>query len=97
MVGRSGGDEFVALASFRNNAEIDAKFAELKLHLTRFSFSFSLHQQEFYLSASIGFAIFNNPPADLDTLLAAGDTAMYHTKSHRKAPCGFITPTSAQS
>jgi diguanylate cyclase len=94
VVGRIGGDEFVALASFRNNAEIDAKFAELKLHLTRFSFS--LHQQEFYLSASIGFAIFKNPPADLDTLLAAGDAAMYQTKSHRKAPYGSIIPTSAQ-
>ncbi|WP_161795026.1 diguanylate cyclase [Arsukibacterium sp. MJ3] len=82
-VGRIGGDEFVALASFRNNTEIDAKFAELKHHFTRFSFN--LQQQEFYLSASIGFAIFNTPPADLDTLLAAGDAAMYQAKSHRKA------------
>lgn len=82
-VARIGGDEFVTLASFKNQAEITAKLAELQNHFQQFTIE--LNGKSISASASIGYAVFSIPPDTLDTVLAAGDAAMYQAKLQRKS------------
>lgn len=82
-VARIGGDEFVTLASFKNQAEITAKLAELQNHFQQFTIE--LNGKSILASASLGYAVFSTPPDTLDTVLAAGDAAMYQAKLQRKS------------
>ncbi len=75
---RLGGDEFVVVAE---NVEplpaVDRLAAKLR---AAFALPFVLEQEEVYLSATVGIALFPQDGQDVDGLLKSADQAMYRAK-----------------
>ncbi|CAM2826030.1 diguanylate cyclase [Pseudoalteromonas distincta] len=81
-VGRIGGDEFVVLAHFNNNDEVNSKVHELERQLNELVIT--LNGNKINIHASVGLTNFNVPPHSIDQILKAGDSAMYQQKMLRK-------------
>ncbi len=82
LVARLGGDEFVVLLQGLEREYAPAKVAGKILEsLAR---PYSLEDREYWVTGSIGIAIFPRDGTDPDTLLRNADTAMYVAK--RKGP-----------
>ena len=87
-VARLGGDEFVILMEIenRNGASIMAKRI-----LEAFAGTFTLRNQEFNISTSIGISVYPEDTADPKILLSYADTAMYRAKERGKNTYLFFT------
>lgn len=90
IVGRLGGDEFIVLLS-----DLD-KMADLRLFvdnmMTVFTQPISVENQEFYLTASAGIALYPIDGTDARSLKRNADMAMYVAKELGKNQAYFCTP-----
>jgi diguanylate cyclase (GGDEF)-like protein/PAS domain S-box-containing protein len=78
-VARLGGDEFIILLPGLQTEE-DAEVIATKL-LNTFSAPFQAGEHEFFISTSIGTALFPADGADVATLIKNADAAMYRSKA----------------
>lgn len=78
-VARLGGDEFIILLPGLQNPS-DAEAVATKL-LNSFSAPFQAGEHEFFMSTSIGSALFPTDGADVATLIKNADAAMYRSKA----------------
>ncbi len=78
-VARLGGDEFIILLPGLQNPG-DAEVVATKL-LNSFSAPFQAGEHEFFMSTSIGSALFPTDGADVATLIKNADAAMYRSKA----------------
>jgi diguanylate cyclase (GGDEF)-like protein/PAS domain S-box-containing protein len=78
-VARLGGDEFIILLPGLQNPT-DAEVVATKL-LNSFSAPFQAGDHEFFMSTSIGSALFPTDGADVATLIKNADAAMYRSKA----------------
>ena len=81
IVSRMGGDEFTVILQDVEQIEDAAKVAEQILQ----SFAdapFQLVGQEYFLSPSIGIAIYPEDGTEIEELIRNADTAMYRAKEH---------------
>jgi diguanylate cyclase (GGDEF)-like protein len=89
-VARMGGDEFTILAVSADGAGEAAAYAQ-RIN-DSFREPFSIGSQEFYITVSIGIALFPKDGEDFVTLLRNADTAMYHGKGDGRNCFQFFTP-----
>jgi len=82
LVGRLGGDEFLAVLANLNRQE-DAGFVAVKI-IESLSEPIEFHGARCQIGASIGISIFPDHGADGFSLLAAADEAMYMVKKRGK-------------
>jgi len=78
-VARLGGDEFTVLLENINNVDIVEDVAGKILQ--EFSESFEVEKNRLYITASIGIVLYPMGDDQIDDLLRAADTAMYHAKA----------------
>jgi len=88
-VARLGGDEFTILMPDLS-APMDAQFVAQRVQQV-FSTAFTLQQQEYLVSCSIGISICPDDAEDSMDLLRNADTAMYRAKEKGKATYQFFT------
>ncbi|MEM5509467.1 EAL domain-containing protein [Pseudoalteromonas sp. AS71] len=74
---RWGGDEFLILATYQNQAEL-VEFANKVLK--SISAEHETYKYQKWISATMGIAIYPEHGSDLNTLIRSADTAMYHQK-----------------
>lgn len=79
VVARLGGDEFVA-AAFCSHGRVSAEKFAAKL-LAVLAAPFTVEEQEFFISASIGISLYPEHGLTRDILFQNADTAMYRAKS----------------
>lgn len=94
-VARFGGDEFLVLLAQLNRHEEILPIVERIL--TSFRQPFAVHNQEFFITASIGIALY---PGDGETphdLIRNADLAMYVAKSQRGNGYAFCSPEMKES
>lgn len=77
-IARLGGDEFTLLLSDLGGASDAAKVAQKIIQVM--SEPFHLQENEFYVTPSIGIALFPTDGRDVETLLKNADNAMYRSK-----------------
>jgi len=87
-VARLGGDEFVAVLP-DTGAEGATHMA--KLLLQRLSAPYTVQQQEFTVTPSIGISLFPEDGADFEALYRCADTAMYRAKQDGRNRYAFFT------
>lgn len=90
MVGRLSGDEF-AMLIFDVESESDIKQYTDEI-LSRFKQSWILDNQEFFLSTSMGVAMYPEHGRSIETLLQNSDTAMFHVKENGKDGVAIYRP-----
>lgn len=82
MVARLGGDEFaIIMVNIKNSNDIIARTKNLLAHLKK---PWVFHGYEFFISASIGIAMFPEHGENLESLVQNADTALFHIKEHGK-------------
>ncbi|WP_281883238.1 EAL domain-containing protein [Paenibacillus sp. YYML68] len=86
---RMGGDEFTVLCSQNYEADELAKLAERII--AEIAVPYRLKESDFYVSASIGIAIYPQDGQDAEQLLKHADTAMYEVKKNGKNGFQFYT------
>ncbi|WP_051330271.1 bifunctional diguanylate cyclase/phosphodiesterase [Niveispirillum irakense] len=79
MIGRFGGDEFVALKPFRRKEELDEFLTRL---LTALTGTVQLDHVEVQPGASLGAAIYPTDATEAEKLLSNADMAMYRAKEN---------------
>lgn len=90
VLARWGGDEFVVALSSPEVEQTSRRIAAAMLE--------TLHQpvfaekHELHLSGSIGISLYPGDGLDVQTLLRAADTAMYHAKEKGRGTLEFFTP-----
>jgi diguanylate cyclase (GGDEF)-like protein/PAS domain S-box-containing protein len=89
MVGRVGGDEFVAVLCDLRADDAVLHTASHLLH--SLSEPYRIDGLELRTSPSIGISIYPNDAQDLDTLIRHADAAMYHAKNAGRNTCQFFT------
>lgn len=89
-IARLGGDEFVITVSPVLDANDAAMVARKTLDVLTQPFIVGGH--EFHVSASIGISLYAVDGTDMDTLMRAADTAMYHVKESGGSDYHFYTP-----
>jgi diguanylate cyclase (GGDEF)-like protein/PAS domain S-box-containing protein len=89
MVGRVGGDEFVAVLCDIHADDAVLHTASHLLH--SLSEPYRIDGLELRTSPSIGISIYPNDGQDLDTLIRHADAAMYHAKNAGRNTCQFFT------
>ncbi|WP_416672504.1 bifunctional diguanylate cyclase/phosphodiesterase [Egbenema bharatensis] len=77
-IARWGGDEFTLLLPHLTSAEDITQLAQQILE--RLSLPFHTEQQELYVTASLGIALYPYDGEDVETLLKNADAAMYQAK-----------------
>ncbi|MDP4144620.1 MAG: EAL domain-containing protein [Bacillota bacterium] len=82
LVCHLGGDEFIFFTPNINKIDDAKEFANRLLN--KFNKSFKVKDQELYVTASIGIAIYPVDGWNLETLLKNADTAMYQSKGKGK-------------
>jgi len=88
-VARLGGDEFLlALGDLREPG--DAMRVAVRL-LESFGDPFELKEGEFFLSASIGIAVYPQDGSDMEELLKHADAALYHAKDSGRNTFEFFS------
>jgi predicted signal transduction protein with EAL and GGDEF domain len=89
IVGRVGGDEFVAVLC---DIHADDAVLHTASHLLNsLSEPYRIDRLELRTSPSIGISIYPNDGEDLDTLIRHADAAMYHAKNAGRNTCQFFT------
>ena len=85
-VARMGGDEFTMLLAGLSSREsaMRAGISVAEKILERLAPAFVLQDREFFISASIGIALYPQDGSEGSLLLQNADTAMYHAKSAGK-------------
>ncbi|WP_057773986.1 EAL domain-containing protein [Cytobacillus dafuensis] len=83
---RQGGDEFIILLP-ETDRQKASRFA--RNILLKFSSSFYLSSQEYYISPSIGISMFPNDGRDAETLIKNADEALFRVKEKGKAHFQF--------
>lgn len=86
-IARLGGDEFTLVLSKINSPEEAAKVSSRILQ--KLSKPFMLHENEVFISASIGISMFPKDGRTPEALLKSADTAMYAAKSSGKNHARF--------
>ncbi|MDU0204372.1 MULTISPECIES: EAL domain-containing protein [Paenibacillus] len=86
---RMGGDEFTLLCDSRYDREEVADLAEQIIRAI--GVPYRLKENDFYVTASIGIALYPNDGADGVQLLKNADTAMYEVKKNGKNGYQFYT------
>jgi diguanylate cyclase (GGDEF)-like protein/PAS domain S-box-containing protein len=89
IVGRVGGDEFVAVLCDIHADDAVLHTASHLLH--SLSEPYRIDRLELRTSPSIGISIYPNDGQDLDTLIRHADAAMYHAKNAGRNTCQFFT------
>ncbi|MFF2527480.1 EAL domain-containing protein [Brevibacillus sp. NPDC058079] len=89
-IARMGGDEFTILCETGTDRREAESLADKIIEALKQPFS--LKDSEFYISASIGTAIFPDHGTDAGALLKKADTAMYEVKKQGKNGHLFYTP-----
>ncbi|MBD9355473.1 EAL domain-containing protein [Methylomonas albis] len=87
MVSRFGGDEFTLLLKNITNPQVAAAVAD-KICIA-IAQPFSLMQQEFYISSSIGISLYPADGTDSGLLIKHADTAMYRAKEQGNTYCFY--------
>jgi diguanylate cyclase (GGDEF)-like protein len=87
---RWGGDEFVVALATADVQETCRRVAESMLAVLREPVFAEEH--ELHLSGSIGISLYPTDGLDVQTLLRAADTAMYHAKEKGRGTLEFFTP-----
>ena len=88
-IGRLGGDEFVLvlpLCSGNNDALLVANKV-----LSAVKEPYVVDDHELHISVSIGISLFPDDGFDVESLMRAADTAMYHAKAKGRNNCQFFT------
>jgi diguanylate cyclase (GGDEF)-like protein len=89
-VARLGGDEFVlSLPSL--NGENDVERVAQKV-LDALDKAFLVDGHELHVAGSIGISLYPHDGTDVDTLMRAADTAMYHAKERGRGNYQLFTP-----
>lgn len=89
VVSRLGGDEFTVLL-VRLRSEEEASIVACRI-LACFESPFHLEDNEIYISASIGIALYPRDVMDVNELLKSADIAMYDAKARGKNNYQFFT------
>ena len=92
-VARLGGDEFVVLLEIEQRSEAALMATRI---LDAFAASFTLQDQECFITSSIGISLFPEDAPDPQILMRHADTAMYRAKEHGKNTYMFFTADMAQ-
>ncbi|MEJ2406760.1 MAG: EAL domain-containing protein [Candidatus Thiodiazotropha sp.] len=88
-IARLGGDEFTVILDDLEHPGIAGKIAE-KL-LESLVEPFTIQEQNFFLSASIGISIYPQDGEDANTLIRNSDSAMYQAKEQGRNAYSFYT------
>lgn len=88
-VSRQGGDEFLILLPGMRSEDQVAQVAQKLMNV--FTTPFWLHEQEIYITASLGIVLFPADGEDIETLIRHADTAMYHAKEEGRNRYQFYT------
>lgn len=88
-VSRQGGDEFIILFPNTTTDEITKKARTI---IRAFAQSFSIDDNELFVTPSVGISMYPGDGSDLDTLIKNADTAMYRVKELGKNSFQFYTP-----
>lgn len=83
MVSRTGGDEFAVLIPSVNSEELIKECIDKIMSV--FSKTFHVDDNVFYITASMGIALFPDDSKDFDVLLKNADTAMNYAKKMGKS------------
>ncbi|HDZ08274.1 putative bifunctional diguanylate cyclase/phosphodiesterase [Pseudohongiella sp.] len=84
---RIGGDEFVGLISVEHESNVDRTVRRIKKSIER---NYETRVRSFFVTASIGVAIYPNDSEDAESLIRHADHAMYEAKQLGKsAICYF--------
>ncbi|WP_262371799.1 EAL domain-containing protein [Rossellomorea aquimaris] len=89
IVFRQGGDEFIILLSNLNEQEVEETTGEV---LHSFNSPIVIHEQEFFVTPSIGISMYPKDGADQESLIKHADTAMYLAKERGKNNYQFYFP-----
>ena len=90
MLARMGGDEFTLVVS--NEQGVVERVAELAEQIVRaIRLPYRLKENDFYVTASIGIAMYPDHGAGADALLKHADSAMYEVKKNGKNGFQFYT------
>lgn len=90
ILARLGGDEFgIVFKDIENKEEVIGKIQKLLKYLRR---PWIIDQQEFFISHSIGIAIYPEDGESLSMLLKNSDVAMYFIKKNMKDDYSFYIP-----
>jgi diguanylate cyclase (GGDEF)-like protein/PAS domain S-box-containing protein len=95
VVARVSGDEFVVLLeTLEKEAIVSAKQVETVAEriLKVFSRPFKILKQRYYVSASIGIALFSKETLDVEEILKQSDIAMYQAKDSGRNAFRFFDP-----
>ena len=90
MVARFGGDEFIILA--QNLKDVENINVVVEKIIYCLSQPFKLKKQDFYLTASVGVAMFPLDGENVETLLKNADIAMYKAKEKGKNQYALCNP-----
>lgn len=88
-VSRLGGDEFAILLTDVENIHQVTEVAERVLSV--FKYPYILNGQEFYISSSIGIAVYPTDGEEVHILMKNADTAMYSVKNSEKNSYEFFS------
>jgi diguanylate cyclase (GGDEF)-like protein len=83
-IGRVGGDEFVVLGHFNDRTEAEDLALRVQDRLKTFALNID-KLTTLNISASVGYVIYDKPPAGIDEMLIQADKSMYQTKRSNKA------------
>lgn len=89
-VARVGGDEFLLMINDLSSAEDIVQIAEKVVSV--FNLPFKLKEQDFYVTASAGVALFPSDGEDVQSLLQNADIAMYRAKDKGKNQYMLCSP-----
>ncbi len=89
-VARMGGDEFIIILPHVRNS--DGLVVIARKILQKIYEPMMLERREFFISSSIGIAVFPGDSADVEGLLQSADTALYRAKDLGKNSYQFFSP-----
>ncbi len=94
FIARVGGDEFIIMCFYQHIDEIQTKAKQLLNELSRI---YSVDNNDYYSSASIGIALAPTDGKTIESLIKCADTAMYKAKKLGKEQFCFYTKNLTQA